>query len=144
MHVFPKHQVPDCSPHCRRGAVLVEFAFVAPVFFLLVLGMIEFGRAMMVQAELTAAAQAGARAGSFDGSTSSDVTTAVNNYLSNAGISGASSTVYPNPPSSAYPGQDVKVIVTIPYSSVSWLPAPSFLKNTTLSSESIAQRETGK
>ena len=126
----------------RRGAVLIEFAFIAPIFFLMVLGLIEFGRAMMVQAQLTAAAKAGARAGSFDGSQTSDVSTAVNNYLSSAGISGASTTCSPSPPSSANPGQNVTVTVTIPYSSVSWLPAPRFLKNTTLSSEALAQRET--
>lgn len=128
----------------RRGAALVEFAFVAPVFFLMVLGLIEFGRGMMVQAQLTAAAEIGARTGSMDGAQSSDVTSAVNNYLSNAGISGASTSVTPSPPSSANPGQDVKVIVTIPYASVSWLPAPEFLKNTTLTSQAVALRETGQ
>jgi len=126
----------------RRGAALVEFAMIAPIFFLMVLGLIEFGRAMMVQAQMTAAAKAGARAGSFDGSQSSDVTSAVNNYLSAAGISGATTTCSPSPPSSAYPGQNVTVTVTIPYKSVSWLPAPTFLKNTTLTSEALAQRET--
>ena len=133
---------PARATGARRGAALVEFAFVAPIFFLMVLGLIEFGRAMMVQAQLTAAAKAGARAGSFDGSQSSDVTSAVNNYLSSAGISGATTTVSPSPPSSAYPGQNVTVTVTVPYTSVSWLPAPRFLKNTTLKSEALAQRET--
>lgn len=128
----------------RRGATLVEFAFVAPVFFLLVLGIFEFGRAMMVQALLTCAAQQGARAGSLDGAQNSDVSTAVNNYLSDGGISGATSTVSPSPPSSANPGQDVKVTVSIPYSSISWLPAPTYLNNTTLSSTAIVQRETGQ
>src|SRR5690348_15480260 len=139
-----RHLIPTCrlQSSAPRGAVLIEFAFIAPIFFLMVLGLIEFGRAMMVQSQLTAAAKAGARAGSFDGSQSSDVTTAVNNYLSSAGISGASTTCSPSPPSSAYPGQNVTVTVTIPYSSVSWLPAPRFLKNTTLSSEALAQRET--
>ena len=32
----------------RRGAAVVEFAMVVPVFVLLVFGMIEFGRAVMV------------------------------------------------------------------------------------------------
>src|SRR5438552_2073290 len=108
----------------------------------MVLGIIEFGRAMMVQALLTGAAQQGARAGALDGSQNSDVTKAVNNYLSAAGISGATSTASPSPPSSASPGQDVTVHVSIPYSSVSWLPAPAYLKTTTLKSTAIVQRET--
>ena len=128
----------------RRGAAMVEFAVVAPMFFLFVLGLLEFGRGMMVQAQLTAAAEIGARNGSMDGAQTSTVTSAVNNYLSNAGISGASTTVTPSPPSSANPGQDVKVVVSIPYSSVSWLPMPQFLKNTTLTSQAIALRETGQ
>ena len=35
----------------RRGAAVVEFAIVAPLFFLMIFGMIEFGRAIMVQAD---------------------------------------------------------------------------------------------
>ena len=41
----------------RRGVAAVEFAVVAPVFFLLVAGVIEFGRAMMVESILANAAQ---------------------------------------------------------------------------------------
>jgi Flp pilus assembly protein TadG len=131
------------SRQLRLGTALVEFAVVAPVFFLMALGIIEFGRAMMVQALLTNAAAKGARAGCFDNATSSNVTSAVNAYLSAGGISGATATCSPNPPSSALPGHDITVTVTIPYSSVTWLPAPRFLKNKTLSATSLVQRETG-
>ena len=37
----------------RRGTAAVEFALVAPVFFLLVFGMIEYGRMVMVQHVIT-------------------------------------------------------------------------------------------
>jgi hypothetical protein len=74
----------------------------------------------------------------------SDVSSAVNNYLWNAGISGAVSTTSPTPPSSANPGKDVRVTVTIPYSSVSWLPTPAYLGGITLSSTALVQRETGQ
>jgi Flp pilus assembly protein TadG len=134
---------PSNRANCRRGAHLVEFAFIAPVFFLMVLGMIEFGRAMMVQALMTNAAQQGARAGALDGALASDVTNAVNAYLSAGGISGATTTATPNPPSSALPGTDVTVTVTLPYTSVSWLPAPKFLKTTILTATALVQRETG-
>lgn len=128
----------------RRGAALIEFAFIAPVFFMMVLGIFEFGRAMMVQALLTSASQQGARAGVLNGAQDADVTAAVNNYLSGAGVSGASTTCTPSPPSSASPGQDVQVSVSIPYTSVSWLPAPAYLKTATLTSKAIVQRETGQ
>jgi len=126
----------------RSGAVLIEFAFVAPVFFVMVLGIFEFGRAMMVQTLLTSASQQGARAGALNGAQLADVTTAVNTYLTGAGVSGASTTCTPSPPSNAAPGTDVKVTVSIPYTSVSWIPTPKYLKTATLSSTAIVQRET--
>ncbi len=126
----------------RRGAAAVEFAFVAPVFFLVVLGVIEFTRAMMVEELLTNAAHEGARAGVLDGAQESDVDNAVNRYLSAAGISGATTAVSPNPPSSANYGQSVQVTVTIPYKSVSWLPVPQYLGSATLEAVSLMRRET--
>jgi len=126
----------------RRGAITVEMAFVAPIFFMFVLGVIEMTRAMMVETLLTNAAHLGCRAGTLDGSQQSDVTTAVNNYLSAGGISGASTSVSPDPPSSATYGQTVTVTVTIPYSSVSWLPSPRWMANVTLQATSVMRRET--
>ncbi|HEY2253119.1 MAG TPA: TadE family protein [Planctomycetaceae bacterium] len=140
----PYGRRPSRSCQARGGSVAVEFAFVAPVFFIMVLGIFEFGRAMMVQTLLTSAAQQGARAGALNGSQAGDVTTAVNNYLSGAGVHGASTTCSPSPPSSAAPGTDVTVRVSIPYSSVSWIPAPKYLKTSTLSSTAIVQRETSQ
>src|SRR5579884_3784762 len=51
------------SPVLRRGATAVEFALVAPVFFMFILGLIELGRGMMVQSLLENAARAGVRTG---------------------------------------------------------------------------------
>lgn len=45
----------------QRGAVAVEFAIVLPVLLLLILAIIEFGRAYNVQLTLTAAAREGVR-----------------------------------------------------------------------------------
>jgi Flp pilus assembly protein TadG len=44
-----------------RGQAMVEFALVAPIFFLLVLGLIEFARAMYYVQILNNAAREGAR-----------------------------------------------------------------------------------
>lgn len=120
----------------------VEMALVAPVFFLFVLGVVEFTRAMMVQALLTNAAHLGARAGIIDNSQQSDVANAVNNYLSAGGITGATTSVSPNPPSSAGYGQFVTVTVSVPYASVSWLPSPTYLRSASLNAASTMRRET--
>lgn len=45
----------------ERGAVAVEFALVLPVFILLVLGIVEFGRAFNIQVSLSEAARETAR-----------------------------------------------------------------------------------
>lgn len=126
----------------RRGAAVVEFAVVSPVFFLLVFGMIEYGRMVMVQQLLTNAAREGARVGVLDNSTASDVTTAVNNYLTAANINNATITCNPSTPSSATYGQPVTVTVSVPFSQVSWLPSPMFLGGTTMTAQSAMRRET--
>ncbi|MEM9185964.1 MAG: TadE/TadG family type IV pilus assembly protein [Planctomycetota bacterium] len=126
----------------RRGAAVVEFAIVAPVFFLVILGMIEFGRMAMVQQVITNAAREGARIGVLDDSTTQDVTSTVDNYLDSAGIRNASVTVSPNPPSSALYGQSVTVTVSIPFGNVSWLPTPKFISGQTLRAEAVMRRET--
>ena len=72
----------------RRGASAVEFALVAPTFFMLILGIIAFGRMMMVQEVLVNAARAGARAAIASGATDASVATVISNCMSAAGISG--------------------------------------------------------
>ncbi|WP_028269551.1 TadE/TadG family type IV pilus assembly protein [Arthrobacter sp. UNC362MFTsu5.1] len=45
----------------ERGAVAVEFAILAPVLIMLLLGIVEFSRAYNAQASLSAAAREGVR-----------------------------------------------------------------------------------
>ena len=125
----------------RRATAAVEFALVAPVFLLLVLGMIEYGRMVMVQQVITNASREGARAAVLDGATTSEVTTTVTSYLTSGSISGATVTVSPNPPSNAEFGDPVTVSVSIPFSQVSWLPSPMYLGATTLTATTIMRRE---
>jgi Flp pilus assembly protein TadG len=129
----------------RQGAAAVEFAIVAPLFFLMVFGMIEFGRAVMVQQVLTNASREGARVAVLDSQTptASQVASTVTTYLQNAGISGATITINPTEPTTAGYGAPVTVQVQIPFASVSWLPAPWFLGgNTKLRASTVMRRET--
>ena len=126
----------------RRGAAVVEFAVVAPVFIMLVFGMIEYGRMVMVQQLMVNASREGARVAVLDGATTSSVQSQVNTFLTNAAISGQTVTVNPNPPSSAGYGAPVTVTVTIPFSSVSWLPSPMYLGGKTLTATTVMRRET--
>lgn len=129
----------------RRGAAAVEFAIVAPIFFLMVFGMVEFGRMVMVQQIITNASREGARMAVLDGATTNEITTSVEEYLANASIGAAASptvTVDPDPPSSAGYGDPVTVTVSVGFDQVSWLPSPMFLGGKTLSASSVMRRET--
>jgi Flp pilus assembly protein TadG len=125
----------------RRGAALVEFALVAPIFLTFVVGSIELGRAIVVQEALTNASREGARVGILDTATTSDVTAAVNSYLSGVSISGATTDVSPTDPGTYPVGTQVTVTVSIPYASVTWVPSPWFLKNATLAATTVMQRQ---
>lgn len=126
----------------RRGVAVVEFAVVAPVFVLILLGMIEFGRMAMVQQVITNASREGARIGVLDGATRAGVTARVNSYLTSAGIPTGGVTVSPDPPDSAGYGESVTVGVQVPFGEVSWLPTPRFIGNQMLSAECVMRRET--
>ncbi len=120
----------------------MEFAVVAPLFFLMVFGMIEFGRMIMVQQVITNASREGARMAVLDGATTAAVEAAVQTYLQGATIQNAQVSVNPNPPSSAGYGEPVSVTVSISFDQVSWLPSPMFLGGQSLSASSVMRRET--
>jgi Flp pilus assembly protein TadG len=107
----------------RRGAAVVEFAILAPVLILLIFGMVEYGRMVMVQQLLTNASREGARVGILDGSSDDDVKNAVIDKVGGAVPLDANDIVCnPSPVSSAGAGETVTVTVSIPFAEVSWLP----------------------
>ncbi len=126
----------------RFGAAAVEFAVCAPVLVLLVIGMIEFGRMVMVQQVLTNASREGCRVGILNGSTATDVKNTVNSYLTSANISGATVTITPADPSAAPAGGSVTVAVSVGYNQVTWVPAPMFLSGKTMVANTVMRRET--
>jgi Flp pilus assembly protein TadG len=63
----------------QRGDSLVEVAIVAPVLVILVLGIVEFGRAWYLQNEMAGAAQAGAIYGSQNPTDTSGMQTVAQN-----------------------------------------------------------------
>jgi Flp pilus assembly protein TadG len=129
----------------RRGAVTVEFALVVPIFFLLVLGIIEFGRAMMVGEMVNNAARAGCRGGVLAGRSNSDVASAAASSLTGSGIANYTCTVKVNGvvanASTAQTGDAVAVTITVPYSQVSWLPDNKYLGNVNLTGTVVMRRE---
>jgi Flp pilus assembly protein TadG len=118
----------------RRGASALEFAIVAPLFFVLILGIVEFGRCLMVQHLLNNAARYGCRVAIIEGKATADVTSTVNSLLSGQGISGATTTVTVNgntaDASTAVAGDKINVSVSISASSTSWVPQAQYCLGT--------------
>jgi Flp pilus assembly protein TadG len=131
---------PARSRLLRRGAAVTEFAIVAPVFFLMVVGFIEFGRALMVQQVLINASRVGARMAITTGATSAAVQSAVEDYTEGVAVPGVTVSVSPNP-ATATAGTAITVTASVDFSDVSWMNAPWFLGNKTLSANSQMRKE---
>ncbi len=124
----------------RRGAAAAEFAIVAPVFFLMVIGFIEFGRALMVQQVLINASRVGARQATMAAATTGAVQAAVQSYTSGVAVNGVVVTVSPEP-STAAAGTTITVNASVAFSDVSWMNSAWFLGGKTLRASSQMRKE---
>lgn len=150
------HQRPD-QPAKRshsswRGIAAVEMALVLPVFVAMTLGIVEFGRAMMVSQLVTNAARDGARTGSRRGATEAEVITAVNAFLSDSlsvqpedisidvTVAAGPGNGPPGTLQNAAPGDQCTVNVTVPFATVALVPG-DFLGNSKLRGFCSMRRE---
>jgi Flp pilus assembly protein TadG len=129
-----------CRTDQRRGAAVVEFAIVSPIFFMLILGMIEIGRALMVQQVLINASRVGARQAAMLTSSEAAVLSAVTGYCTGVGVSNVTAAVSPNPATAAA-GSPITVTTSVAFGNVSWLPAPWFMGGKTLTSSAVMRKE---
>jgi Flp pilus assembly protein TadG len=134
------------GPARRIGATCVEFTVSGLVFFILILGIFEIGRAFMVQHLLTNAAREGCRLGVLQGVTSPQITAAVNNRLAQQGIGGDVASVQVNDGSTdaqyAKSGDEITVKVTVPVSKITWLPFTNYIDGSlNLNSQYTLRRE---
>jgi Flp pilus assembly protein TadG len=138
--ISPRRYFPAGAGKRRRGAAAAEFAIVAPVFFLMVIGFIEFGRALMVQQVLINASRVGARQATTAGATTSQVQAAVQAYTSGVAVNGVVVTVSPDP-STAVAGSTITVNASVAFSNVSWMKSAWFLGGKTLKASSQMRKE---
>jgi Flp pilus assembly protein TadG len=140
----PGKNAPLRASRARQGAVAVEAALVLPLVMLLLFGIWEVGRFVLVGQTLNTAAREGARlaAGGYTNGTpvtSAMVQTAVQNYMTAAGLPSAAvngaqvslvcqaSPVWTDP-YQAQPLDPFQVVVTIPsgtaFNSLGWTLLP--------------------
>ena len=124
----------------RRGVATVEFALIAPLFFMLVLGCIELGRGLMVQQVLTNASREGVRNAIMLSGTQSSAISAATNFANGGTVGGVSVTVTPDP-SQASAGDMISLTVSVPFANVTWVPTPWFMGGKTLSATSVMRKE---
>lgn len=122
----------------RRGAVVVEFAIVAPVFFVFIIASFEFGRLNVIRHTADNAAYEAARHAMVPGATSAEAIARANSILGVVGTRGARVSISP-----ATLGPDVDVVtvtVDVPLALNGWI-APRFTSATSLRSISTMRTE---
>ncbi|MDA8439617.1 MAG: pilus assembly protein [Propionibacterium sp.] len=104
-----------------RGAAAVEFALVLPILIALLLGIIEFGYAMFIQATIAGAAREGARtlaiAGTASSATSAAIQAAEDGALPAVTLNAAQITA-DNSQCSSDPSSAVTVTIRYPYTGI--------------------------
>ncbi len=128
-------------------------ALVMPIFCMLVLGIIEFGRAFMVSQLLNDAAREAARSATITGSTNTDVTTDAKNFISGvvkcqsaditvtiAITEAAGNAETSDALVSAHKRDLCDVTVSVPFSKVSFIPG-TYLVSSTLRGRAAMRHE---
>ena len=124
------------------GQAAVEFALVLPLFVLLVFAICEFGRVWMNQHVLTTASRAGVRVGILPASNTSDVASAVNSFLTSAGLDLAKANVQMSGVgSSTSPGAITTVTVSYDFSVLTGGLIPMLQGTITLNSTTTMRHE---
>lgn len=122
----------------RRGAVLVEFAVVAPVFFVFIITSFEFGRMNVIRHTMDNAAYEATRHAMVPGATAAEAIGKADSILRLVGTRGARVSISPR---TLGPDVDsVTVTVEVPLAMNGWI-APRFTSTTTLRSVSTLRTE---
>ncbi len=137
MKNFLNKQYRTCEQR-RTGAVVVEFAVVAPMFFVLILGAFEFGRLNVIRHTADNAAYEAARHAIVPGATSAEAVAKANSILNIVGTRGARVSV--NPTTLGPDVDTVTVTVEVPMTQNGWI-APRFTSAMTMRSFSTMRTE---
>jgi Flp pilus assembly protein TadG len=122
----------------RTGAAAVEFAIVAPIFFLLVMAAFEFGRLNVIRHTADNAAYEAARQAMVPGATAGEAVAEAQRILRIVGTRGAKVTV--NPATLGPAVDQITVTVEVPMNQNGWI-TPRFTRATTIRAISTLKTE---
>lgn len=122
----------------RSGATAVEFAIVAPVFFLIMLAAFEFSRLNVIRHTADNAAYEAARHAMVPGATASEAVSHADSILRAVGARDASVTITP---ATLGPEVDeISVRVDVPLARNGWV-VPRFTSGKTLTTQATLRTE---
>lgn len=129
----------------RSGTATVEFSFCATIVFFLFMAVLEVARFHVVRHSIDQAVYTGARVGIVPGASSNEVTQAVSDRLSSAGVLSPTITIVPSVITDST--TSVTVRVSAPYQANSWTLPKLFsgvdvTAEMTLDHENVAFNET--
>ena len=145
-----------CDVHERSGTTVVEFAFIAPVFILMLFGLLEFGRAVMLKQIVTDVASEGCRTAVVSkGKTTQDVHDAITATLQGRSVPepaihaihieeqplGGGDFTDVSDLSDVERGQPIRVTIEIQLGATSWLPNVFFSDATIIDGQAQMKRE---
>jgi Flp pilus assembly protein TadG len=123
----------------RRGSVAVEFALVAPIFFIMLFASIEFARVHMIQSSVENACFEGARRGIIPGATSAICKSTAESLLDLAKVKNYTVTVTP---ATIDPTTDeIVVTAVVPLSAQNGFGMSGFFQDRSMSKSITLPRE---
>lgn len=132
------HCILSVPRHRRAGATVVEFAIVAPIFFILLLGAFEFSRLNMIRNTASNAAYEAARLAMVPGATADEATAEAGRILSVLGTKNATITI--NPATLTELTDEISVDISIPFADNAFM-LPYFVGNMTILAKSTLKTE---
>jgi Flp pilus assembly protein TadG len=133
----------------RRGAAVVEFAILAPLLGIFIVGLCEVSRGIMVKSVLTDAARHACRTGIRPAANNDAIIADVNKVLGDNHISTTAATVtilvngQVADASTATGNDEISVKVSIPFGQVSWTAGFFFIASQTVESETLVMLRQG-
>ncbi len=125
-------------PDFRSGATAVEFAIVAPIFFLLMMASFEFSRMNVIRHTADNAAYEAARHAMVPGATAAEAIAKANSILNTVGTRGARVTI--NPTTLGPEVDTINVQIDVPLNQNGWI-VPKFTSGRTLTAQSTLRTE---